>query len=125
MNYLVHSFELGLNWGGPVCKFFQKLGGPGPPQAPMDGTPMASIQLPPLVTGTARWPSAGLMGENWYRSIKLEQPGAFDSSWLITITISRKVYSLILTNNSTGQTIVLLGILAHHWTLLEVASAFT
>ena len=42
MYYLVHSLELGLNWGGAVSKCFKKLGGPGPPpQAPMDGTPMS------------------------------------------------------------------------------------
>ena len=40
MYCLVHSFELGLNWG-LVCKCLKKLGGGGrPPQAPMDGTPM-------------------------------------------------------------------------------------
>ena len=38
MYCLVHSFELGLNWGA-VCKCFQKLGARAP-QAPMDGTPM-------------------------------------------------------------------------------------
>ena len=41
-----------LNWGGPSANFkktegarlqiFKKLGGPGPPQAPMDGTPMVA-----------------------------------------------------------------------------------
>ena len=42
MNCLVHSFELGLNWGGGVCKFFQKLGAP---QAPMVGTPIFTLEL--------------------------------------------------------------------------------
>ena len=40
MYCLVHSFELGLNWGDRL-QMFSKTGGAGPPpQAPMDGTPM-------------------------------------------------------------------------------------
>ena len=43
MYCLVHSFELGLNWGGGVCKCLKKLWGLGP-QAPMHGTPMGWVQ---------------------------------------------------------------------------------
>ena len=44
MYCLVHSFELGLNWG-PVCKCFKNWGGGAGPQAPMDGTPMCAPRL--------------------------------------------------------------------------------
>ena len=41
MYCLVHSFELGLNWGARLQMFLKKLKGGG--QAPMDGTPMGVV----------------------------------------------------------------------------------
>ena len=39
MNYLVHSFELGLNRGGASANVFKNWA----PQAHMDGTPMRAV----------------------------------------------------------------------------------
>ena len=40
------------NWGGPSASFQKNLGGgAGPPQAPMDGTPMPKAQQKWLALG--------------------------------------------------------------------------